>query len=171
MNSPSVPASVLPHVPASSVPASVAANQGHSSHQNIAEHRRLFNYAAARVTSSNKGKRARKHNVPTCSLTFMCMGKCNVDKPPTSVKERTTLCNAGLGDAVITFNIDGDSAHCHGRPVKVRLQASERYTFGHYKKILLQTMWPKYQRKNKYCRCKYSSIKIYNNDNDDNNNI
>lgn len=82
--------------------------------QNVAEHRRLFNYAGARTKQSGKGNKGKK-SVSQCSLKFMCMSHCNVEKPPTSVKDRTALSNAGLGDAVIAFNSDGDNAHFHGK--------------------------------------------------------
>ena len=40
-------------------------------------------------------------------------------KPPTSIKERAALStDAGLGDSVITFNVDGDSSHCHARIIE-----------------------------------------------------
>ena len=38
-----------------------------------------------------------------------------MERPPTSVKESTTLSNAGLGDAVISFNSGGDHLHFHGK--------------------------------------------------------
>ena len=43
----------------------------------------------------------------------ICLASCDTDKPPTSVRERTALANAGLGDAAVTFNLDGDSIHFH----------------------------------------------------------
>jgi hypothetical protein len=81
----------------------------------VTEHRRLFNYAGARPKQSGKGNHKGKKNVSQCSLKFMCMSHCSVEKPPTSVKDRTALSNAGLGDAVISFSSEGDSAHFHGK--------------------------------------------------------
>ena len=81
--------------------------------QNVVEHRRLFNYARAK--QSGKGNYKGKKSVSQCSLKFMCMSSCDAEKPPTSVKDRTALSNAGLGDAVISFNSDGDSSHFHGK--------------------------------------------------------
>lgn len=107
-----VPSAVSVRAPVSVAPASVPASVPVASHRSVTEHRNLFNYAPAR-TKSNKGRRGKKHKVATYSLKFMCMGKCNDEKPPTTVRERTVLSNAGLGDAVLSFNLDGDSAHFH----------------------------------------------------------
>lgn len=76
----------------------------------LAAHCKLFNYSGGKVS---KGKRAKKERKPTCSLKVLCMSSCSRDRPPVSVKEQTNLANAGLGDAVIVFNLDGDSAHLH----------------------------------------------------------
>ena len=54
----------------------------------------------------------------TCTLKFVCMSSHTPVKPPTSIKARAALSNAGLGDLVITFNIDGDSSHCHARVIE-----------------------------------------------------
>ena len=79
----------------------------------INEHRRLFGY-----TGKGKGKQLKKEKsmnkrtVPMCTLKFVWLASCYGEKPPTSVRERTALANAGLGDATITFNLDGDSIIC-----------------------------------------------------------
>ena len=80
----------------------------------MAEHRRLFNYMGGRGKQS-KGNNKGKKSTSQCSMKFMCMSTCEVEKPPTSIKDRTALSNAGLGDAVISFNSDGDSSHFHGK--------------------------------------------------------
>ena len=54
----------------------------------------------------------------TCTLKFVCMSSHTPIKPPTSIKERAALSNAGRGDSVITFNMDGDSSHCHARIIE-----------------------------------------------------
>ena len=79
----------------------------------ISEHRRLFGYAAKGKGQSKKGKAVTKRSVPTCALKFVCLATRDPIKPPSSVKERTALANAGLGDATITFDLDGDSMHLH----------------------------------------------------------
>ena len=56
-----------------------------------------------------------KKSTSQCSMKFMCMSTCDIEKPPTSIKDRTALSNAGLGDAVISFNSDEDSSHFHGK--------------------------------------------------------
>ena len=76
----------------------------------ISTYRKLFNYSGGK---SSKGNRTKKDRIPTCSLKFLCMSSCSRDKPPLSIKERTALSNAGLGDSMITFNLEGDSAHLH----------------------------------------------------------
>ena len=97
-----------PNVPSTS---SSIANVG----QTVAEHRRLFNYTGGKGKQSCKGNNKGKKYSSQCSIKFMCMSSCNVEKPPTSIKDRTTLSNAGLGDAVISFNSDGDNSHFHGK--------------------------------------------------------
>ena len=97
-----------PNVPSTS---SSVANVG----QTVAEHHRLFNYAGGKGKQSCKGNNKGKKDSSQCSIKFMCMSSCNVEKPPTSIKDRTTLSNAGLGDAVISFNSDGDNSHLHGK--------------------------------------------------------
>ena len=85
----------------------------------INEDRRLFGY-----TGKGKGKQLKKEKsmnkrtVPMCTLKFVCLPSCCAEKPPTSVRERTALANAGLGDATITFNLDGDSMHLHEQLLK-----------------------------------------------------
>ena len=92
------------------VPANVA-RQRIGGNLSINEHRRLFGYGNTGNVSKGKGKATTKRQ--TCTLKFVCLGKCDPVKPPTSVKERTVLCNAGLGDTTIVFNVNGDSDHCH----------------------------------------------------------
>ena len=83
----------------------------------VDEHRRLFGYSGrGKYSAARRGKEkanAKKQNGPTCTLKFVCLASCNAIKPPTSVKERAALSNAGLGDTTITFDVNGDSSHCH----------------------------------------------------------
>ena len=80
----------------------------------VNEHRRLFGYAARRK-QPKKGTTAQKQKLQTCSMKFVCLSSVSADKPPTSIKDRTMLANAGLGDATVTFNSDGDSFHFHDK--------------------------------------------------------
>lgn len=82
--------------------------------QQVSEHRRLFGYAA-KGKQPKRGKSVSKQKVPTCSLKFVCLASVNAIKPPTTVKERTMLSNAGLGDSTVTFHVDGNSTHFHDK--------------------------------------------------------
>ncbi len=64
----------------------------------VDEHKRLFGY---RGKGNSRGKAKKKTAGQTCTLKFVCLATCYPVKPPTSVKERTALSNAGLGDASI----------------------------------------------------------------------
>jgi hypothetical protein len=76
----------------------------------VDEHKRLFGY---RGKANSRGKSRKQSAEQTCTLKFVCLTTCYPVKPPTSVKERTALSNAGLGDASIVFDLNGDSSHCH----------------------------------------------------------
>jgi hypothetical protein len=78
----------------------------------VNEHRRLFGYAA-RGKQPKKGKSFAKQKVQTCSLKFVCLASRSAIKPPTTIKERIMLANAGLGDGTVTFHVDGNSSHFH----------------------------------------------------------
>ncbi len=74
-----------------------------------AEQRRLFNFGN-RVSSANmsgKQKAAKRRKLPTCTLKFCCLSSKDADRPPSSVKERTELSNAGLGECNISFPQNG----------------------------------------------------------------
>lgn len=73
----------------------------------VAEHKKLFtpNYNKRR-DNTRKGKR-----VKTTTLKFVCLASTRDELPATSVKDRTALCNAGLGDGVVTFNLEGGTDH------------------------------------------------------------
>ena len=73
------------------------------------EHVRVFNYAKGCSTFVGKGKGPAK--TPTCSLKFFCLGSTNNAKPPCSISAKTALCNAGLGPAHITFEMNGFTVH------------------------------------------------------------
>ena len=78
----------------------------------VAEQRRLFGHGnqAKRPRPSNSLSKSKRG--PTCTLKFVCLAsKEEADRPPMSVKERTALANAGLGDASITFGINKSSVY------------------------------------------------------------
>lgn len=78
----------------------------------VAEQRRLFGHGshAKRPRSSNSLSKSKRG--ATCTLKFVCLAsKEEEDRPPLSVKERTALANAGLGDASITFGINKSSVY------------------------------------------------------------
>ena len=79
-----------------------------------AEQRRLFTFGrqAAGNNRKNKGKGKKS---PTCTLKFVCLQSKGATKPPLSVGEKTALCNCGLGDGSITFEINGGSDYCHSK--------------------------------------------------------
>ena len=76
------------------------------------EHRRLF---APRRNPSVRGSsgRGKGKRIPTCTLKFFCLSRVNASKPPTGVRERTLLLNAGLGDASIQFRMDCNNMESH----------------------------------------------------------
>lgn len=78
----------------------------------VAEQRRLFGHGshAKRPRLSNSLSKSKRG--ATCTLKFVCLAsKEEEDRPPLSVKERTALANAGLGDASITFGINKSSVY------------------------------------------------------------
>ena len=93
------------------------------------EHRRLFNYRSSSGKSKKKGKRSQ-----TCTLKFLCMSKTDSVKPPTTVKERAQLANAGLGERSIQFELNEGSRHCHERI----LQAFPKLSGVGYELLLFQ---------------------------------
>ena len=77
-----------------------------------AEQQRLFGHGsqAKRPRPSNSLSKSKRG--ATCTLKFVCLAsKEEADRPPLSVKERTALANAGLGDASITFGINKSSVY------------------------------------------------------------
>lgn len=112
MTSSGISRSVLPE---RSLSSSYTANirNSLSASASVQEHRRLFNYRSSGKTNK-KGKRP-----PTCTLKFMCMAKHDSVKPPTSVKDRTQLANAGLGDTIIQFDLYEGIVPCHQRIIGI----------------------------------------------------
>ena len=88
----------------------------------VDEHKRLFGY---RGKGNSRGKAKKKTARQTCTLKFVCLATRYPVKPPTSVKERTALSNAGLGDASIVFDLNGDSSHRHEKILEAFLKLGE----------------------------------------------
>jgi len=79
----------------------------------VAEQRRLFGHGSHSKRPRPSGNSLSKSKRgATCTLKFVCLAsKEEADRPPLSVKERTTLANAGLGDASIAFGINKSSVY------------------------------------------------------------
>jgi len=79
-----------------------------------AEQRRLFSFGRPAKTSNQTGKgKSKGKRPPTCTIKFVCLASKDATKPPTSVREKAALCNGGLGDGSITFDVGSGSDHCH----------------------------------------------------------
>ena len=82
----------------------------------IAEHRRLFSFGKSlrqQNPVSNKSKTKKKGRQPMCTLKFFCLSSTNAVSPPSNVKEKTELYNAGLGDCSISLEINDDETYCN----------------------------------------------------------
>ena len=80
------------------IPDSNSLNYSAASSTASQEHKKLFAAYSRTPAHSGKGKGKR---VPTCTLKFFCLSRTDASKPPTAVRDRTILINAGLGDASI----------------------------------------------------------------------
>lgn len=49
--------------------------------------------------------------MPTCTVKFVCLASKNAERPPQTVKERTALSNACLGDKSISLVDDGEPVY------------------------------------------------------------
>ncbi|KAK3702163.1 hypothetical protein QZH41_015073, partial [Actinostola sp. cb2023] len=80
----------------------------------VTEHRQLFSrYNTSNRTRntfvySGKGKGPAKGRVPTCTLKFVCLARVDTIKPPGTIKERTTLGNAGLGEKSVQLDANAN---------------------------------------------------------------
>lgn len=91
----------------------------------VAEHRQLFSrYAHDRASShpstkrkcyTGKGKGVGKGRIPTCTLKFVCLAKMDASKAPSTIRERTMLSNADLGEKTIQLYADSSPVECHDR--------------------------------------------------------
>ena len=91
----------------------------------VTEHQQLFSrYAYDRVSSypstkrkcyTGKGKGVGKGRIPTCTLKFVCLAEMDASTAPSTVRERTMLSKAGLGEKAIQLFADASPVECHDR--------------------------------------------------------
>ncbi|KAJ7373535.1 hypothetical protein OS493_011136 [Desmophyllum pertusum] len=62
---------------------------------------KLFGYNQRQGLHSRSKSNGKKE--ATCTIKFVCLPSKDATGPPSTVKERTDLCNGGLGDGSITF--------------------------------------------------------------------
>lgn len=78
----------------------------------LSEQRRLFNFGKRKsLPSCSHTKATKSKKVSKCTIEFCCLGSKDAHKPPNSIKDRTELCNMGLGDKSITFILDGSPSY------------------------------------------------------------
>ena len=53
--------------------------------------------------------------IPTCNLKFVCLAKMDASKAPSTIRERTMLSNADLGEKAIQLYADAIPVECHDR--------------------------------------------------------
>jgi len=78
------------------------------------EQRRLFSFGRQSAGNNRKSKGKGKKSL-TCTLKFVCLRSKVATKPPISVGEKTALCNCGLGDGSITFEMNEGCDYCHSK--------------------------------------------------------
>mgnify|MGYP002803922985 CR=1 FL=1 len=102
----------------------------------VNEHRRLFNFNKSRSYSKkNKATSKKKEKQPTCKLKFVCLATTTATAPPSSVKDKTDLCNAGLGDCTLHLDLNKSSVYLHEEIVKKFPQLADT---GGYELLLYQ---------------------------------
>jgi len=85
---------------------------GHLSVSVAAELRRLFGHLSHAKRPRPSKSLSKSKRGATCTLKFVCLAsKEEADRPSMSVKEKTALANAGLGDASITIGINKSSVY------------------------------------------------------------
>ena len=85
------------------------------------EQRRLFNFGGTHhLVNKGKGmqKAKAKGKQPATKFKFVCLADATASCPPSSVKEKTDLCNAGLGDTTILLEINDGSVYLHEKILK-----------------------------------------------------
>ncbi|CAB4023555.1 Hypothetical predicted protein, partial [Paramuricea clavata] len=102
------------------------------------EHRRLFNFGKTRhLVTKSKGKQSTKGKgkQPATKFKFVCLADSTTNCPPLSVKEKTDLCNAGLGDTTILLELNDSSVYLHEEVLKTFPKLSDT---GGYELLLHQ---------------------------------
>ena len=104
------------------------------------EHRRLFNFGGTRhLVNKGKGtqnaKAKAKGKQPATKFKFVCLADTTASCPPSSVKEKMDLCNAGLGDTTILLEINDSSVYLHEQILKTFPKLNET---GGYELLLHQ---------------------------------
>ena len=68
----------------------------------VKEHKCLFSFTSG-SGKAQSGRRGKEKKRQTCTLKFVALSEVHALKPPTKIKDRTALINAGLGEASIQF--------------------------------------------------------------------
>ncbi|CAB4013392.1 Hypothetical predicted protein, partial [Paramuricea clavata] len=84
----------------------------------ISEHRRLFNFNKSRCSTKGKAASKKKEKQPTCKLKFVCLAATTATAPPSNVKDKTDLCNAGLGDCTLLLDLNESSVYLYEEILK-----------------------------------------------------
>ena len=78
----------------------------------VSEQQRLFNFGKRKsLPSCSHTKATKAKKLSKCTIKFCCLASKGAHKPPSSIKDRTDLCNMGLGDKRYTFMLDGSPAY------------------------------------------------------------
>ena len=97
--------------------ASSSVNNQSTIQSTVAEHRRVFNYAARgtrtfqpQPSRNQKGQKGKK-KIQTCTLKMFCLGNVDDEKPPSTISAKASLVNCGLGPGSITCDVQATSIH------------------------------------------------------------
>ena len=63
-------------------------------------------------------KDSKKKKPQLCTFKFVCLSSTNAENPPSSIKERTELCNAGLGDISVKLELNNDHNYLYGKIIE-----------------------------------------------------
>ena len=78
----------------------------------VSEQRQLFNFGKRKsLPSCSHTKATKAKKVSKCTTKFCCLASKGAHKPSSSIKDRTDLCNMGLGDKSINFMLDGSPTY------------------------------------------------------------
>lgn len=79
-------------------------------HSALTEHQRIFNYMPRKFVPSNRNQKG-KNKAKTCTIKFFCLSCKDDERPLSSIAEKTTLANCGLGPSSICCKIEASSVH------------------------------------------------------------